>query len=216
MKLLDRQCEQLGIALFDICFPYSGKPELALLSKYRNDGFLGASCEGGAILTLIKSCMLDGLARYNSFGDWDDAVNRYLEAQMTILSDKKEELIDIISHVPENTIFDNYDEIISSPFIQSIYPTLSRELGMAMFYAIGREKISEIAAAFSADPYQYRSGWPDLTLVYENCIEFVEVKTTDNLHKTQLTTIPMILQILPGTVSVCRLKNRTAAEIVKQ
>ncbi|WP_312779311.1 hypothetical protein, partial [Escherichia coli] len=65
------------------------------------------------------------------------------------------------------------------------------------------------------DPYQYRSGWPDLTLVYENCIEFVEVKTTDNLHKTQLTTIPMILQILPGTVSVCRLNNRTAAEIVK-
>lgn len=211
MKLLDKQCQQLGIPLFDKELVYSGKPESALLSKYKENGFVGASCEAGAILTLIKSCMLDGLSKYNYFNDRNDAVNRYLEAQLMILDDKKEELLDIISHIPESAIFNNYREIISSPFIKSTYPSLSAELGIAMFYAIGREKISEIATEITTEPYQYRSGWPDLTLVNENTIAFVEVKTTDNLHSSQLRTIPMLLKVLPDTVSVCRLKKLTAS-----
>ncbi|WP_371264495.1 VRR-NUC domain-containing protein, partial [Salmonella enterica] len=55
--------------------------------------------------------------------------------------------------------------------------------------------------------YQYRSGWPDLTLIRDKSIKFVEVKTTDNLHKSQLTTIPVILDVLPNTIVVCRVKR---------
>ncbi|EGA7539754.1 VRR-NUC domain-containing protein [Salmonella enterica] len=55
-----------------------------------------------------------------------------------------------------------------------------------MFDTVGREKLFELAKVFAANPYQYRSGWPDLTLIRDKSIKFVEVKTTDNLHKSQL------------------------------
>lgn len=50
---------------------------------------------------LLKSCMLNGLTKYNIFNDRKDAINRYLEAQLTILDDKKEELIELIKLTPK-------------------------------------------------------------------------------------------------------------------
>lgn len=46
--------------------------------------------------------------------------------------------------------------------------------------------------------------WPDLTIVKGNEVKFIEVKTTDKLHKSQLVTIPTFRKIIPYDFSVCR------------
>ena len=38
---------------------------------------------------------------------------------------------------------------------------------------------------FFEKPYEYRAGWPDLTVVGDS-LRFVEVKTTDLLHESQI------------------------------
>ncbi len=35
-------------------------------------------------------------------------------------------------------------------------------------------------------PYEYRSGWPDLTVIDKSGVSFIEVKTTDSLHESKL------------------------------
>ncbi|EDW6923691.1 VRR-NUC domain-containing protein [Salmonella enterica] len=205
--LLDKQCEKLGIPLIDKTLTYTGRPELAILEYFKQKGYTGIHCEGGTMLMLLKACMLNGLIKYNIFNDRKDAINRHLEAQLTILDDKKEELIELIKLTPKGGIFDNFSSIINSDFIRHIYPSLSIRTGEVMFDTVGREKLFELAKVFAANPYQYRSGWPDLTLIRDKSIKFVEVKTTDNLHKSQLTTIPVILDVLPNTIVVCRVKR---------
>ncbi|EDS4256647.1 hypothetical protein DAI92_004867 [Salmonella enterica subsp. enterica serovar Bredeney] len=64
------------------------------------------------MLILLKSCMLNGLTKYNIFNDRKDAINRYLEAQLTILDDKKEELIELIKLTPKGGIFDKETSLL--------------------------------------------------------------------------------------------------------
>ncbi len=61
----------------------------------------------------------------------------------------------------------------------------------------------EIAKAFGADPYEYRKGWPDLTLWKNGEVIFREIKAPgDRLHKSQKTLIADILLPLNFDVSI--------------
>ena len=52
---------------------------------------------------------------------------------------------------------------------------------------------------------RYKSGWPDLTIVNENFLRFVEVKTTDILLDNQIRIIKELLLPLGYSVSVIQL-----------
>lgn len=62
-----------------------------------------------------------------------------------------------------------------------------------------------IAKKISESPYTYKNGWPDLTLIKEGKLTFVEVKTNDKLHESQLITIPAMRDIIPSEFKVCRI-----------
>ena len=64
-----------------------------------------------------------------------------------------------------------------------------------------------LANQFQMDPYRFRSGWPDLTLVNGEYIEFVEVKTTDKLHYSQIDTISFMKDLTPYKFKVVRIKK---------
>ncbi|EHO2882928.1 hypothetical protein KK375_004034 [Salmonella enterica] len=113
MMLLDKQCKKLGIPLIDKTLTYTGRPELAILEYFKQKGYTCIHCEGEIMLILLKSCMLNGLTKYNIFNDRKDAINRYLEAQLTILDDKKEELIELIKLTPKGGIFDKETSLLS-------------------------------------------------------------------------------------------------------
>ena len=201
---LENQCRELDLPLEEIQLNYEGRPEPALLNHYESLGYVGSFIEGYTFLTVLKALMLDKLADLNTFDDRNDACTRYLEAQLTIHKDKVDEIVDSIKNTSKKKYHSNLKEIFSQPFIKSEYPNLSSECCVALFDAIDRQLFVEVARKFSEDPYTYRSGWPDLIIVKGKEVKFIEVKTTDKLHKSQLVTIPAFRNILPYEFSVCR------------
>jgi len=202
---LAKQCSELSLEYETIRLSYNGKPESALLDYYKALGYIGISSEGIGILTVLKALMLDKLAQHNSFDDRADACTRYLEAQLTILKDKTDEIISSISSVSKKKYIRNFQEIICKPFITSEYPELSVEFADAMYDAINSNIYISVAKKIAEDPYAYRNGWPDLTLVKGNKVLFVEVKTKDKLHDSQLVTIPVMRDIIPFVFKICRI-----------
>lgn len=201
---LAKQCEQVGINLETLKLSYQGRPEAALLKHYEEQGYTGVNYEGTGILTVIKALALDKLADLNYFHDRNDACTRYLEAQLTILRDSTSEIISSIKRTTKERFISNFKEIIEKPRIKSDYPYLSIEFASKLFDAIGKETFVNILAKLAEEPYTYRNGWPDLTLVKGKEVLFIEVKTTDKLHESQLITIPEMRTILPSEFKVCK------------
>ncbi len=204
MMSLAKQCSELSLEYETINISYEGRPEKALLEYYKSLGYIGSSSEGSGILTVLKAFMLDKLAQHNFINNREDACTRYLEAQFTILKQKKGEIISSILSVSKPRYLSNFQEIISQPFIAGEYPELSLEFANAMYDAININIYIALANKFAEDPYRYRSGWPDLTLIKGNEVQFIEVKTSDKLHESQLVTIPVMRKILPFTFRVCK------------
>lgn len=204
---LESQCRELNLPLEEIQLDYEGRPEPALLNHYESLGYIGSFIEGYTFLTVLKALMLDKLAALNTFNDRNDACTRYLEAQLTIHKDKVDEIIKSIKITSKEKYISNLKEIFSQPFIQREYPSLSFECCVALFDAIDRQLFVDVAKKFSEDPYTYRSGWPDLIIVKGKEVKFIEVKTTDKLHKSQLVTIPTFREIIPYDFSVCRVSR---------
>lgn len=199
---LKKQCETLSLPLEEIELSYTGKPELALLKHFQTLGYIGSYIEGITFHTVLKALMLDKLAEINPFNDRDDACTRYLEAQLTIHKDRLTELIGSIHDVNKHVYSANLREILGKSTIQYLFPDLSFQCCLALFEAIELETFSKVTEKFAENPYVYRSGWPDLTLIKGAEVRFVEVKTTDKLHESQLVTIPALRKCLPYDFSV--------------
>lgn len=118
--------------------------------------------------------MLDKLAEYNTFNDRNDACCRYLEAQLTILKEKTSVLISSIALTNKSTFLKNIQEIIEQPFIKSQHPGLSAKCCEAIFDAIDTDVFINLADKIAEDPYKFRNGWPDLTIVKGKEIQFIE------------------------------------------
>ncbi len=204
---LKKQCETLSLDLHEINIPYEGSPETALLKYFEEQGYIGSYSEGIPVLTVLKALMLDKLAKHNYFNDRNDACCRYLEAQLTILKDKLDEIISSIANTDKNTFLKNMQEILNQPFIQREHPSLNIEFSEALFDAVDTKLFIALAHKIAEDPYTYRNGWPDLLIIKKDEVQLIEVKTTDKLHKSQLTTIPVLKQILPFPISVYQITN---------
>ena len=204
---LERQCENLLLPLEEIQLNYDGRPEPALLKYYEDQGYVGSFIEGYTFLTVLKALTLDKLAELNTFNDRRDACTRYFEAQLTIHKDRSDEIINSIYKINKKKYLSNLNEIFSQSFIQREYSNLSLKCCEALFDAIELETFARVMEKFSEDPYTYRNGWPDLTIVKGREVRFIEVKTTDRLHKSQLVTIPIFRKILPYCFSVCRVRR---------
>ena len=85
---------------------------------------------------------------------------------------------------------------------------VSVERALASLDAVGRPRLSAIAAQIFTDPYSYYHGWPDLTILDSagRC-EFVEVKTTDRLHYGQIVTMGDMRHAAGLDIRVLRLRH---------
>jgi hypothetical protein len=79
-KPLKKQCDEIGIPLVELNIPKGEKPALSVYEHYTKQGYVGAHCKGGAILTVIKALTIDVLEKYNQTGR-ENAISRFLEAQ---------------------------------------------------------------------------------------------------------------------------------------
>lgn len=90
------------------------------------------------------------------------------------------------------------------------YPAVRREHVVGLFEALGAERLADIAAAFATTPYDFRSGWPDLTLWKEGSVRYVEVKApSDSFHATQARLISKVLRPLRFEVALAEIRTRS-------
>jgi hypothetical protein len=187
-------------------------PEEIALSFYKDRGYCGCWCEGGTLNLLMKAACFPVLVRYNSFGERQDARSRYFEAQCTILASRAREILDAISTASLGEVSLAAMEILREPFIHQCYPRVRLEFVLALWKALGAARLAEIARIFLSRPYDYRAGWPDLTLIGSDGLRFVEVKTTDLLQKNQLRVLEMFAKPLALNFSVARVTSRLQSD----
>lgn len=204
---LDQQCDSMSFDFKVLEIVYDNRPEDTALEYFREQGYTGTSNEGSMFQNVLKALMLDELEKFNTFRSREDACSRYLEAQLTINQAHLKEIIGTISHTTRERFIDNLEEVIEKVREAGLDNGLSLETGVAIFDAMPRETLIKLATKFSEDPYEYRKGWPDLTLVKDHEIKLVEIKTTDKLHRSQLVTIPMLNDILPNKAEVLKLRR---------
>lgn len=81
--------------------------------------------------------------------------------------------------------------------LANFFPYLRESHLLGLFENLGVEKLKGITEIFMTDSYEYRKGWPDLTLWRDSHVKFVEVKGPgDSLRKSQKKIISDILKPL--------------------
>ena len=204
---LATQCEKLSIKLDRIHLPYVDSPEVAALNYFEAQGYIGTNIEGFMFHNVLKALMLDKLEKFNIFNLRKDACSRYLQAQFEICKDNIDEIIGSIQYISRSEFSSNLNEVINQVRINGLDTGLSFDVGLAIFDSLSLSTFTEIAKIIAKDPYTNVTGWPDLTLVRDNKIKLIEVKTTDRLHKNQLRIIPILNSVLPDCVSVLQISK---------
>lgn len=206
ISALPRQCAHLGIGLERLeGLEFHGDPERTAWKYFSKNGYIGSYCEGGALLLLIRAAALDTLEQLNPFKSHEDACLRFTEAQLKIHENHISEIADAVEHADAAMIARGFGEIYQSPMIQEYYPGLTEEAMVALFNIIGSARLRQFTEAIAEDPYQYRSGWPDLTLTNGQQLIWAEIKTTDKFHISQITTIHRMKPLMQGAIRVIQL-----------
>lgn len=221
---LAEQCRQLDIAHEKLDgLPYGKKPEIDALNYFAAQGFVGAYCEGWLILLLIHAAALNiftqlspkrflSVYKYRTTGflapiSREHACDGGAVGQLHVYHEDSDLILNAIRNADVDQVVRHFQEIYTNPrnYYPQNYPGLTAGMISSMFAAIGAERLAQITAAIIENPYSYKSGWPDLTMVKGSDMFWVEIKTTDRLHTSQIMTISRMKSLLPGEVRVVQL-----------
>lgn len=206
MLPLEEQCQIMGITYEKVHGLEAGNhPEYAAWRYFSSVGYSGAYCEGGPVLLLIRAAALDVLTSLNTFNSRQDACSRFTEAQLTIYQEHSNLILSAIRSADTAYVVRGFNEIYTSLMVQECYPGLTAEAMASLFIALGSERLAQITEVIMEAPYSYRAGWPDLTMTNGEQMLWAEVKTTDRLHMSQISTLHRIKPLLPGCVRVVHL-----------
>lgn len=161
-------------------------PESVALSMICRSDERGSFCEGDSIKVLMKAACFGLLVKHNLFQDRADAARRFFEAQCTILVDRRSEIVKSIQSSSADVVAASLREILAIAPIGACKRPLDAGFLLDLYTRLGAQGLAAIAEVFVQKPYDYRAGWPDLTLAGEGGVRFVEVKTTDRFHESQV------------------------------
>jgi hypothetical protein len=201
---LKEQCLRLDLILREVEVETFRAPERQALDLAKKEGWSGTSCEGITILILLKAvlfptivCMLrHQLPLWSEVEIESLAASGYSFASgLTSSNDKL--LAEGVFCATEETIRLGFDRCKNSSLELAIsYPDLNIDLILSLYNALGAETLCRLVQSIQVDPNKYRKGWPDLTLIRNGAVAFVEVKTSDRLHESQIETIPYVSSVL--------------------
>lgn len=197
--------------------------EEAVLAHFRLDGWRGYHGEGGLILNLIKSMSFKSIPPSHK-ATFVESIYHQHEAypELCFLVN---DLLAQVEAADKSMVERNFDFMVSRlPFViqyengsstntgcmLDFFPDLERWMFSELLEVTGNTLLHKIASKFSEAPYEYRRGWPDITMWKNGELRFVEVKAPgDKLRDSQKKIInefakPLSLQfILAG---VCEAK----------
>lgn len=167
--------------------------EEAALAHYEAEGWTGAASEGGLILTLLKAASFEALSERNA----DTFVEALYTQNVAFDEDRFDpaRLIGTIERAPLRQIEKNWRIISASAGdTPAFYPRVRWSHVHGLHQHLGMERLAAIARIFASAPYDFRAGWPDLTLWRDGEVRFVEVKAPgDQLHASQTRLISRLL-----------------------
>lgn len=163
-----------------------GGPEAVALSMICRPGERGSFCEGDSVKVLMKAACFGLLVKHNMFHDRVDAARRYFEAQCTILVERRSEIVGAIRSSSADAVAASLSEILATAPAAACNMPLDASFMLELYEHLGADGLAAIAEVFAQRPYDYRAGWPDLTLAGEDGVRFVEIKTTDRFHESQV------------------------------
>lgn len=206
---LREQCQALSIELSISPWDSASTPEIYCYNVFAQQGHIGSYCEGGGFGAAIKALCLDALTEASIFfGTCIDArQDACLKGVVGLAHIEESDLESVLKQIQQTSkrkYLAAFSEIISYSMIREWYPGLSLEFADALFDAVPKAYFQRLARWVSKAP-EHRNGWPDLTLVKDGRLKFVEVKTTDKLHHSQLVTIPALIREIGADVSVLKL-----------
>jgi hypothetical protein len=174
--------------------------ERAVLSVYEREGWNGHDGEGGLILSLIKaasfsalpktlhSVFIESLYHHRVYYNDEDRETRVDPAQM----------LESVRTATTQQIAANFTEMAVSEYgTPAFFQTVTGDKVLGLFNALGAERLHSIALVFAEAPFEFRAGWPDLTLWRGHEVIFVEVKAPgDQMHASQKRLISRMLKPL--------------------
>lgn len=203
---LEEQCHELGLPLRQVLTVDLRAPEKQALNLAREEGWQGAPYEGTTLLFLLKSvlfptlvCLLRNKLPLWGVEEIEDLVARgYYEGLVSELQEYEARLLaEGVFCATEDTMSLGFERCKSASLNFAIdHPDLTLDLILSLYKALGKDVLFRLVLSLQSDPYKYRKGWPDLTLVRGGEVLFAEVKTSDRLHESQLETIPYVSHVL--------------------
>lgn len=208
---LEKQCGAIAIAHNILPWDSSSTPEQYAYAWLAEQGHIGSYCEGGGFGTVIKALCLNELERNSIFygsciNAREDVCLKGVVGLSQIDKSRLETIFKQIGQTTRTEYLSAFAEIISYSLIRDWCPGLTLEFAEALFDAVPKEHFVKLARWVSLD-HSHRNGWPDLTLIKDGGLTFVEVKTTDKLHYSQLITIPAIIKEIGADISVLQLSH---------
>lgn len=185
--------------------------EEAALAHYEAEGWTGAASEGGLILTLLKAASFEALSERNA----DTFIEALYAQNVAFEMDRfdSDAMIETVLRAPLRQIELNWRIISASAGdTPAFYPRVKWSHVKGLHEHLGMERLAEIARIFATAPYDFRAGWPDLTLWREGEVRFVEVKAPgDQLHASQSRLISRLLVPLGFRVGIAEIVAAPAA-----
>lgn len=209
---LKKQCEILNLDIQTMQWQKQNKPEAFALNHFAQKGYIGSYCELGGLGLVLKGLSLDAIAKTSVFKDDPEVayIRACLGGIVCLAYNTKEELDIIFSEIYETNkskFLKSCEDILSFDLIHEWYPGLTLEFAEACFDAISKTTLIKLASWVSLSS-KHRNGWPDLTLIKDQKLTFIEIKTSDKLHESQLVTIPALKDTLQENVSILKLVNQ--------
>jgi len=228
-----KAAEQLGIQHQEMRLIYSNKDkrwkvsntcdtmkvEAAVLQIFHDDGWAGYPSEGGLILNSIKAASFKPLLKRDKMVYIEALYYINYELRNKDVTFDEYEYDDLIENIRSSNIAQfsknieiMFDNSISGSNVRDIFPDLQPQIMVEFYLHIGNERLARIAEIFAKDPYEYRKGWPDLTLWKPGSeqIIFREVKAPrDKIRPSQKKVIQDILLPLGYDVGIIDVKRHS-------
>lgn len=215
---LEQQCQFLGIEKVEVELSKKYEdPAVDAMYYFESRGNRCSYCEG-AVLRKILFCLyfhklsdltkegwkyyMEGLSTYPlavglGLLDFQDYIKDY--------DNIENRLFKIIAKADRQTFLTNYRRLFGKGFC---WFGADEIFAGQVFDKLGIGRLAAISRVILTDPYAFGKGWPDLTVLGDEEVQFIEVKTTDRLTISQLITIPAMIESAGIRVKVLQISRR--------
>lgn len=163
-------------------------PEEIVVDYLKKTNSIVNWCEGISVMLFLKACALDFFTDHHwlgNFSDRDDAIRDHLHLQLNQLKNRIDEVAQHTLLVTDSDLHRNINEICADEVIQHMHPNLNKDLMIALIEVMSKTQRVDLLRTLSLD-VELTSGWPDITIINDGQLSFVEVKTTDDFKNSQI------------------------------